>query len=168
MGSLPGWGEVPQLAPAPKLLEPGHPVGVLCPGNGAPVLELDELLGQMGDVVPRSRQFGGEVLGPDLHLVPLLGCHQHGQDGGVDRGGGLDGPPEYLELGELLGVEEALVQRRPSADYARRPVGLPRTSDRDRGPSVSRISTEGAGWIECLRHRGQRTQWLRRRRSRGA
>ncbi len=55
MGGLPGWGEVPQLAPAPKLLEPGHPVGVLSPSDGAPVLELDELLGQMGDVVPHPR-----------------------------------------------------------------------------------------------------------------
>src|SRR5664280_798058 len=43
VGGLPGRGEVPQLAPTPEVLESGHPVGVLGPGDRPPVLELAQL-----------------------------------------------------------------------------------------------------------------------------
>ena len=115
VGGLPGRGEVPQLATAPEVFESGHPVGVLGPGDRPPVLKLAQLLGEVGGVVPGLRQLGRKLLGPDLHLVALLGRHQHGKDGGVDRGGGLDGPSKDLQLVELLGVEEALVEGWPSA-----------------------------------------------------
>ncbi len=118
--------------------------------------------------MPRLRQLGRELLGPDLHLVSLLGRHQDGKDGGVDRGGGLDSASQDLQLVEILGVEEALVQGRPSVCPCHRVPGRRGFSSHGfcavavaNGRGSSGFDTIGVRWIERLGHSGQRTQWMR-------
>ena len=138
MGGLAGRGEVPQFATTPEVLEAGHPVGVLGPGDRPPLLELAQLLGQMGDVMSRRGELGGDLVRPHLDLVPLLGRHQQRQDGEVVRGGRLDGRPEDLQLVELTGLELPVVERGADGLPGRRGTGRWRSAGSTRGPDTVR------------------------------